>query len=95
MTRTLAEVLDLEVPLTAVLAEKVLTLGQVLALAPGMVVEFEKPVSAPLELRLHERRIAQGRAVRVGENFGFQVVEVADPRSTLQHLGTTNPKSQV
>jgi len=89
--RGLGEVLDIRVPLTVVLAQKTMTLGQVLVLAPGTVVEFDKGVAAPLELLLNERRIALGRAVRVGENFGLQVTEIADPGTLVMDLARPHP----
>ena len=88
MTRPVEEVLGLEVPLQVLLAAKTMTLGQVLALAPGTVIEFEKPVSSTLDLLLHDRRIAAGRAVRVGENFGLQITDVAGPQALIQSLKT-------
>ena len=86
MTRELTEVLDLHIPVSVVLAQKPMTLGQVLAIVPGSVLEFDKPVAGALELMLHDRKIAVGRAVRVGENFALQVTEVADPRSVVRDL---------
>ncbi|MCE9584076.1 MAG: FliM/FliN family flagellar motor C-terminal domain-containing protein [Planctomycetes bacterium] len=87
MKRAIEEVLAIRVPLAVVLAEKTMTLGQVLALGPGTVVEFDKSVAAALDLYLGERRVASGKAVRIGENFGLQVSEIVDPRQTLEGLG--------
>ncbi|MCC6738617.1 MAG: FliM/FliN family flagellar motor switch protein [Planctomycetia bacterium] len=87
MKRAITEVLAMQVPLAVVLAERTMTLGQVLALGAGSVVEFEKPVAAALDLYLGEKRVASGKAVRIGENFGLQVTEIADPRDVVNGMG--------
>lgn len=87
MKRAIEEVLAIPVPLAVVLAEKMMTLGQVLAFGPGTVVEFDKNVAAALDLYLGDRRVASGKAVRIGETFGLQVSEIVDPRETLKGLG--------
>ena len=86
MKRSIVEVLAIEVPLAVVVAEKQMSLGQVLALGPGSVVEFDKSVAAALDLYLGERRVASGKAVRVGETFGLQVSEIVDPRDVVDGL---------
>ncbi|NUN50412.1 MAG: FliM/FliN family flagellar motor switch protein [Candidatus Brocadiae bacterium] len=86
MTRPLVELLALELPVAVVLAERTMTLGQVLALAPGAVIEFPQAVAGPLDIRLHDRRIAVGNAVRAGDRFGVQVLDVADADGILRPL---------
>jgi flagellar motor switch/type III secretory pathway protein FliN len=87
MKRPLTEVLEVEVPLAAVLASKTMTLGQVLAFAPGAVIDLGKSVAAPLSLTLNGRPLAAGAAVRVGDRYGFRVMEIADAASVVQKLG--------
>lgn len=86
MKRAIEEVLAMQVPLAVVLAERSMTLGQVLALGVGTVIEFEKPVAAALDLYLGEKRVASGKAVRTGENFGLQVTEIVDPREVVNGM---------
>ncbi len=86
MKRAIEEVLAMQVPLAVVLAERSMTLGQVLALGVGTVIEFEKPVAAALDLYLGEKRVASGKAVRTGENFGLQVTEIVDPREVVSGM---------
>jgi flagellar motor switch protein FliM len=80
----------LSVPLlaVAVLAEKRTSLKDVLALRPGDLLEFQRRVDAPLELRVGDRRLADGAAVRVGEQFGLRITAIADPRDRVRALGT-------
>lgn len=86
MKRAIEEVLAMQVPLAVVLAERSMTLGQVLAFGVGTVIEFEKPVAAALDLYLGEKRVASGKAVRTGENFGLQVTEIVDPRDVVNGM---------
>ena len=88
MKRAIEEVLAMHVPLAVVLAERTMTLGQVLGLGPGIVIEFEKPGAAALDLYLGEKRVASGKAVRIGENFGLQVTEIVDPREVVNGIGS-------
>ncbi|KAF0241377.1 MAG: surface presentation of antigens (SPOA) [Planctomycetota bacterium] len=88
MKRAIEEVLAMQVPLAVVLAERSMTLGQVLGLGPGIVIEFEKSVAAALDLYLGEKRVASGKAVRIGENFGLQVTEIVDPREVVNGIGS-------
>ena len=88
MKRAIEEVLAMQVPLAVVLAERSMTLGQVLGLGPGIVIEFEKSVAAALDLYLGEKRVASGKAVRIGENFGLQVTEIVDPREVVSGIGS-------
>ncbi len=86
MKRAIEEVLAMQVPLAVVLAERSMTLGQVLALGVGTVIEFEKAAAAALDLYLGEKRVASGKAVRTGENFGLQVTEIVDPREVVNGM---------
>lgn len=52
-------------------------LGEVLKLAPGAVLQLDKMVGDPVELRIKERRIANGEVVVVDDRFGVRITEIA------------------
>jgi len=72
--------LDVEVQLQVVLAEKTLSLEEVLDLGPRRMLEFPKTAEAPLDLVLGGTRIGRGRAVELGDRLGFLVEEFEAPR---------------
>ena len=78
--------LDLEVPVIVVLAEKTITLGEVLSFSEGTVVPFGKHAGEPLDIMVHNRRIGSGKAIKVGERFGIHVRQVLTPEETLAAL---------
>lgn len=73
---------------SVVLSEKAVSIRDVLGMKVGDVVEFPKPASEPLELRVGRHTVAEGTAVRLGERFGFLVGTVRDPRDTVVALGS-------
>ncbi|MBI3097108.1 MAG: FliM/FliN family flagellar motor switch protein [Planctomycetes bacterium] len=80
-------ILNVQVPVIVVLAEKKMEVGDVLNLTPGSVVEFEKPADEYLEVLVNNQRIARGEAVRVGERFGVQIREVGTTIETIRAMG--------
>jgi len=87
--QNLDRILSLELPLVVLLARKRMKLEEILRLVPGAVLEFEKPVSEPLELLVNEQVIARGDTVKVGEHFGLQIREIAAPTETIRAMGQT------
>jgi|WetSurMetagenome_2_1015567.scaffolds.fasta_scaffold830515_2 flagellar motor switch protein FliN len=51
-------------------------LGEVLRLSPGAVLQLDKMVGDPVELRIKERRIAHGEVVVVDDRFGVRITEI-------------------
>jgi flagellar motor switch protein FliM len=73
----------LQLPLTAsvIVAEKTLRLSEVLALKAGEILEFAHRADDPLELRVGGQPVARGTCVRVGERLGLRVTDVGLARS--------------
>jgi len=61
---------------TVVLAEKRVGLKEVMGLKPGDVMDFGRAADELLELRVSGRTIAEGTAVRIGEQFGLKVTSI-------------------
>ena len=85
-TPNLNRLLDLELPLIVVLAEKETTLENVLSFAQGGIIVFKKHNSKPLDLLVNNQRIGSGKTIKVGEKFGLHVREIGSPRETLQKV---------
>lgn len=85
----LERILRLEVPVIVRLAECKMTLSKVLGLAPGAIIEFEKPADASLDLMINNKCIGNGQAVKVGENFGLRVGEIGTMAERVEAMGTS------
>jgi len=83
----LQRIMRLEVPLIVRLAERKLTLGEVLRLGVGAIIEFSKASDEPLQLLVNNKPIALGEAVKVGENFGLRITQIGDVRQIIRTLG--------
>ena len=80
-------VLDIEVPVIVKLAERSLTLAEVMRLGTGAIIEFSRSSEEPLELMINNKAIGLGEAVKVGENFGLRITQIGDVKTIIQSLG--------
>lgn len=69
------------------LAERRMTVGDILQLSNGAILEFETPVQSPLKLLVNNKCVGTGDAVKVGENFGLRVRYVGDAAERLATMG--------
>lgn len=79
--------LRLELPLTAEIGRRPIRMDEALRLRPGSILDLGKPADDPLEIRVNNRPIGVGRAVKVGESLGIRVVRVGDVRERIDALG--------
>jgi flagellar motor switch protein FliN/FliY len=80
-------VMRLEVPVIVQIARRRMSVEDVLALAPGSIIELPKSVEEDLEILVNNKPIGTGRAVKVGENFGVRVSFIGDLRQRVAALG--------
>ena len=83
----LRRILQLQVPVIVKLAERKLTLGEVMRLGAGAIIEFSKNSDEPLELLVNNKPIGVGDAVKVGENFGLKITQIGDVKEIIRSLG--------
>jgi len=83
----LDRILRLEVPVIVKLAERKLSMAEVLRLGMGAIIEFSKSNDEPLELLINNKAIGVGEAVKVGENFGLRITQIGDVRTLIRSLG--------
>ncbi|MDQ7012299.1 MAG: FliM/FliN family flagellar motor C-terminal domain-containing protein [Planctomycetota bacterium] len=76
MSSDIKTIRGLEVPLIVQLGERSMTVAELLALAPGSIIEIPKPADDELDLLINNQRIGVGTAVKVGENFGLRVTAI-------------------
>ena len=84
--KDIERLLRIDLAVIAVLAEKQMKLGEVLRLAAGSVIEFDKSTREPLELMANDRRVGRGVAVKAGDHFAVRVADIGSPGQTLRKL---------
>lgn len=83
----LQRILKLEVPVIVKLAERKLSMSEVMRLGTGAIIEFSKSSEEHLELMVNNKTIAVGQTVKVGENFGLRVSKIGDLRDVIRSMG--------
>ena len=72
--------LKIQVPVSVQLASKKELVQEVITLAPGSIIKFEKGCEELLQMIVGEHTIAEGEAVKIGDKFGFRVTSMLMPR---------------
>lgn len=67
---------SLPVQVSVRLAEKKITVSQLLGISSGTLISFPKSCEAQLDLYVNNARYCRGEAVKIGENFGLKINEV-------------------
>ena len=66
-------VLSIKTPVSVTVVRASLPLDEVLQLAPGVVLQFDKRCTEELELTAGGQRIGPCRAVKIGDNLGVRM----------------------
>ncbi|MBC8106043.1 MAG: FliM/FliN family flagellar motor switch protein [Anaerolineae bacterium] len=89
VNQELQRILRLQVPVIVRLAERKLSLSEVLRLGVGAIIEFSKNSDEPLELLINNKPIGLGVTVKVGENFGLKISQIGDVKQVIRTMGET------
>ena len=68
--------LDMDVPVTAVIGETQIPVRTLLQLGPGSVLKLDKSVDAPADLYLRETKFAAGTIVVVEDRFAVRIDQI-------------------
>jgi flagellar motor switch protein FliN/FliY len=80
-------IVDIPVRITVELGRTRKTIGEVLALGPGSVVELNKMAGEPVDLLVNGKLIARGEVVVIDESFGIRVTEVVSRAERIRSMG--------
>ena len=86
-TPDIDRILKLSVLVNATLAEREMSVEAILAFTAGSIIEFEKSFDAELSLRVGNREIGAGHAVKVAENFGLRLSSVGSVEDRIDAMG--------
>jgi flagellar motor switch/type III secretory pathway protein FliN len=76
--------LRIEVPVAVTLAAKKQAVGQIIELAPGAIIQFNKSCEEMLDLEVGGRSVGKGEAVKVGEKFGIRLTSLTLPEERFK-----------
>ncbi|MFO1406059.1 MAG: flagellar motor switch protein FliN [Steroidobacteraceae bacterium] len=80
-------ILDVRLTLTLEVGRSRITVRDLLALAPGSVVELDRKAGEPLDMFVNGVLVARGEVVVVNERFGLRLTEVVSAGERVRHLG--------
>ncbi|HXS76578.1 MAG TPA: FliM/FliN family flagellar motor switch protein [Terracidiphilus sp.] len=63
-----------------------MSLGEILELGPGAIIELDRHVSDPVDLIVGDKIVARGDVVLMNGNFGLRVTEIAMPQKRLESI---------
>jgi len=92
MESPLRSVLRLEVPIIVEIGSRMMRVQDVVSMTPGAIIELPKNADEELELKVNDKTIGAGVAVKVGENFGMRISFIGDVRERLDAIaGVSTP----
>ena len=83
----IARILELSVPVSAILAERPLPVETILQITAGTILEFDVPFGSDLSLVVGNRTLGREQAVKVGEHFGLRITEIDSLRQRIEAMG--------
>ena len=72
----LKKFLDLPLLVEVVVGSTKLTLGEILNLGPGSVVELDNLVEEPVDVKVNGKLVAKGEIVVVEDKFGVKITDI-------------------
>ncbi len=67
-----------------VVGSTTLTLGEVLNLGPGSVVELDNLVEEPVDIKVNGKLVAKGEIVVVEEKFGVKITDIVEKEERVK-----------
>ena len=78
--------LDVTLPVSIELGRTAMSIGEILELGPGSVVELEKLAGEPVDVLVNEKIVARGEVVVVDENFGVRITQLFSKSDLIKNL---------
>jgi flagellar motor switch protein FliN/FliY len=77
---------DVRLTLTLEVGRTRITVGNLLALTQGSVIELDKLAGEPLDVLVNGTLVAHGEVVAVGEKFGIRLMDVISAAQRVETL---------
>ena len=78
--------LDIPLEITVELGNAKITIGELLRLSQGSVVELNKLTNEPLDIFVNKKLMAHGEVVVVNEKFGIRLTNIVSPGERVKGL---------
>lgn len=78
--------LDIPLEITVELGKTRITIGDLLKLNQGSVLELDKLTNQPLEIFVNKKLMAEGEVVLVNEKFGIRLTNIISPGDRVKGL---------
>lgn len=79
--------LDVSVEITVEIGRTKLTIGDLLSLSKGSIVELNRLAGESVDILVNEKLLGRGEIVLVNERLGVRVIEIITPKERVQELG--------
>ncbi|MCW3488718.1 flagellar motor switch protein FliN [Dethiobacter alkaliphilus] len=82
----LERILDIPLRVSVSLGKTEKSILDVVSLAPGAIVDFDRNVGEPVDITLNGKLIARGEVVVVGEHFGVRISQIITPQQRIENM---------
>lgn len=79
-------VLDFPLEVSVRLGDTQMTIGQLLNLTVGTVIELDSMIDEPVGLFVNGKPFATGEVITVGETFGVRLKDISKPEDRIENL---------
>ncbi|WP_448583221.1 flagellar motor switch protein FliN [Thermocrinis sp.] len=80
----LKKFLELPLVVEVVVGSTTLTLGEILNLGPGSVVELDNSVEEPVDIKVNGKLVAKGEIVVVEDKFGVKITDIVEKEERVK-----------
>lgn len=80
-------IMDVPMDVSVEIGRKRMSVKEILNITTGTIVEVDKLVGEPVDIRVNGKLIAKGGVVVVDESFGVRITEILTPGEMIETLG--------
>jgi flagellar motor switch protein FliN/FliY len=86
MELDLDSLLDVSVEISVEIGRTRMTIGELVSLSKGAIIELNKAAGEAVEIYVNERLLGKGEIIVVNERLGIRMMEIAAPKERVQKL---------
>ena len=86
MELDLNSLLDVSVEISVEIGRTKMTIGELVSLSKGAIIELNKTAGEAVEIYVNERLLGKGEIIVVNERLGIRMMEIAAPKERVQKL---------
>jgi flagellar motor switch protein FliN/FliY len=79
--------LDISVDISVEIGRTKLTIGELLALSKGSIIELNRIAGESVDIYVNDKLLGKGEIVLVNERLGVRIMEILTPKERVQELG--------